>query len=122
MIQGKQATRRIDRCLQGFPCTLTRFWPFLVNRKRFGEHRSRKALVQACMHKTLGFIPQSHKKPKTFLPGVLESMLILEESKPTLCMIMLDSHRLILVAFCLEHISSEIKSNSAVQGGLELIM
>lgn len=48
MIQGKQATR-IDRCLQGFPCTLTRFWPSLVNRKRFGEHRSRKALVQhAC--------------------------------------------------------------------------
>lgn len=52
----------------------------------------------------------------------MESMWILEESKPTLCMIMLDSHRLILAAFCLEHISSEIESNSAVQGGLELIM
>lgn len=74
------------------------------------------------MHKALGFIPQSHKKLKTFLPGVMESMLILEESKLTLCMIMLGSHRLIPVAFCLEHILSEIESNSAVQGGLKLMM
>lgn len=54
----------------------------------------------------------------------MESMLILEESMPILCMIVLDNHRLSLVAilfradFCL----FEIGSNSAIQGGLELIL
>lgn len=93
-----------------------------TNRKELREHLSGKALAQHAQG--IRSDPQSHKKPKTFLADVMESMLILEESMPILCMIVLDNHRLSLVAilfradFCL----FEIGSNSAIQGGLELIL
>ena len=67
-----------------------------THRKRLREHLSGKALAPHAQG--IGSDPQSHKKPKTFLANITESMLILEGSMPVLCMIVLDYHRLSLVA------------------------